>query len=336
MNWLITGGCGFIGSALVARLHGEGASMRVVDNLSTGKRSALPDGTNAVDSGGNGAGPEWAGCQVMIADIRDAAAALRAADGADVIVHLAANAGVMSSIADPAFDCAVNVVGTLNYLEAARKNRVGRFVFASSAAPLGDHAPPLHENLPPRPKSPYGASKLSGEGYCSAYFHTFAIETVALRFGNVYGPGSAHKDSVVAAFLKRALAGKPLEVYGDGDQSRDFVFVDDLIEAIFRAATRPGIGGEVIQIATQTESTVNELAALITEVVRHGTGRTIGLKHHPERAGEVRRSFAAISKAARLLDFMPRIALEEGVRRTFDYFRQAGEVGYSGTHHGQV
>src|SRR5262249_16844775 len=153
-----------------------------------------------------------------------------------------------------------NVVGTLNYLEACRRLGVRRFVFASSGAPIGDCEPPLHEEMPGHPVSPYGASKLAGEAYCSAYRHSFGIETVALRFGNCYGPLSSHKNSVVAKFIRQALAGQPWEIFGDGCQTRDFIYVQDVTDAIIRAATVEGIGGEVFQIATNSETTVLELA----------------------------------------------------------------------------
>ena len=177
-----------------------------------------------------------------------------------MIVHFAANTGVMPSVEDPRADCMSNVVGTLNFLEAARHNGVGRFVFASSGGTvIGEAEPPIHEEMVAHPVAPYGASKLAGEGYCSAYFQTFGIGTVALRFGNVYGPLSGHKNSVVARFIKRAMDGEVLEIYGDGTQTRDFIFVDDLIRAVRLSATTEGVGGEVFQIATSAETTVQEL-----------------------------------------------------------------------------
>ena len=152
-------------------------------------------------------------------------------------------------------------------LEAARKNSVKRFVFASSGAPVGECNPPIHEELPCHPVSPYGASKLAGEGYCSAYYRTFGVETVALRFGNVYGPGSGHKNSVIAKFIKQAMNGEPLEIYGDGKQTRDFIYIDDLIEAIRLSATVERIGGNVFQIATNTETTVREMTNKLLPVL---------------------------------------------------------------------
>src|SRR5215204_2376293 len=182
-----------------------GHAVRVVDNLSVGTRKDLAAAGNVVEVSSDGLGPIVSGEQIelVVGDITDEDPALRLAEGADAIVHFAANTGVMPSVEDPRADCMNNVVGTLNYLEAARHAGVGRFVFASSGGTvIGEAEPPIHEEMVPHPVAPYGASKLAGEGYCSAYFQTFGIETVALRFGNVYGPRSGHKNSVVARFIK--------------------------------------------------------------------------------------------------------------------------------------
>ena len=263
VNWLVTGGCGFIGVALIRSLVQEGGhAVRVVDNLAVGEREDLAGVCEFVETPPEEAGAMEAGSPVelVVGDILDEELALRAAGGADVIVHLAANTGVMPSIEDPRADCMSNVIGTLNYLEAARHDGVSRFVFASSGGTtIGDAEPPIHEEMVPHPVSPYGASKLAGEGYCSAYSRTFGMDTVALRFGNVYGPLSGHKNSVVARFIKRATSGEVLEIYGDGTQTRDFVYVGDLIRAIRLAATVEGVGGEIFQIATSAETTVQEL-----------------------------------------------------------------------------
>jgi len=320
MNWLITGGCGFIGTALAARLLREGQPVRVVDNLSVGSREDLAGVGPFVERPAAGLTAEWAPLELLVADIRDAETAIAAARGAQVIVHLAANTGVIPSIEDPVSDCHNNVLGTLNYLEAARRNGVGRFVFASSGAPLGEQEPPLHEEKVPRPISPYGASKLAGEGYCSAYFGSYGVTSSVLRFGNIYGPGSARKQSVVAKFLRRALAGEVLEVFGDGNQTRDFIYIDDIVDAIHRAASVPGIKAEVFQIASQQEHTVNEIAAIVRELVAVRSGRSVQLIHEPARAGEVLRNYSDIGKAKKVLGFAPRVALREGIERTLNDF----------------
>ena len=320
MNWLITGGCGFIGAALTQRLLGEGHRVRIVDNLSVGSKDALPMGVPLVELGVEGLDGEWNALELIVADIREAETARRAAHGAEVIVHLAGNTGVMPSIEDPVSDCHANVLGILNYLEAARLQGVKRFVFSSSGAPLGEQEPPLHEDMVARPISPYGASKLAGEAYCSAYWGSFGVETVALRFGNVFGPGSAHKSSVVAKFIREAMAGETLHVYGDGTQTRDFIYIDDLLDAVVAAGTRPEVGGQVFQIASQSEHTVNEVVDVIKPLVEARAGVNVTVDHEAARRGEVQRNYSDISKARRMLGFAPQVGLEEGVRRTLDYF----------------
>jgi UDP-glucose 4-epimerase len=237
-----------------------------------------------------------------------------------VIVHLAANTGVAPSVDNPRRDCLTNVVGTLNCLEAARLAGIERFVLASSGAAYGASEPPIHEGRAPRPVSPYGASKLAGEGYCSAYWWTFGVKAVALRFGNVYGPGSDHKSSVVATFIKRALAGEVLEIYGDGRQTRDFIFIDDLVEAIVRAAAAPDVGGEVLQIASACETTVTEITTLLVRLlVEAGLAEPL-VRHTNPRAGDAPRLYADTTKAERLLGWRPAVPLEEGLRRVVRWF----------------
>jgi len=253
-------------------------------------------------------------------DIRDDELALRACRGIDVIVHLAANSGVIPSIENPRLDCLTNVIGTLNYLEGARHNQVKRFVFASSGGTvIGNCTPPIHEEMTPHPVAPYGASKSAGEGYCSAYFGTFGVETVVLRFGNVYGVGSNHKNSVVAKFIRRAKEGKTLEIYGDGTQTRDFIYIGDLIEAILKAATVEGIGGEVFQIATNAETTINELAEKLVPILQEANLNT-EIRHISPLSGEVKRNFADTSKAKQMLGWQAKTDLETGLRQTAEWF----------------
>ncbi|QCQ20817.1 NAD-dependent epimerase/dehydratase family protein [Desulfoglaeba alkanexedens] len=258
--------------------------------------------------------------QLIVADILDASIALELCQGIDVIVHLAANTGVAPSVADPVMDCRTNVLGTLNYLEAARHCKALRFVFASSGVPVGEVEPPIHEELAPHPVSPYGASKLAGEGYCSAYFRTFGVETVCLRFGNVYGPLSGKKDSVVAKFIKQALAGETVEIYGDGTQTRDFIDVSDLIGAIRLAASKPDIGGETFQIATSREHTVNEVAAMLQKELKAQKDIDMKITHGQPRPGDVRRNFSDISKAREVLGWESSIGLEEGISKVVEWF----------------
>src|SRR5215217_1912694 len=324
VNWLVTGGCGFIGTALIRSLMEEGGhAVRVVDNLSVGTREDLAAAGDLVEVSSDGLGPMVSGEQLELVagDIMDDDLALRAAGDAEVIVHFAANTGVMPSVEDPRGDCMSNVVGTLNYLEAARHSGVGRFIFASSGGTIvGEAEPPIHEEMPPHPVAPYGASKLAGEGYCSAYFRTFGVETVALRFGNVYGPLSGHKNSVVARFIKKAVEGEVLEIYGDGTQTRDFIYVDDLIRAVRLSATVDGVGGEIFQIATSAETTVQELTdRLLPALVAAGI-EDIEVRKTAARRGEVRRNYADTSKAQRMLGWKAEVGLDEGLRCTVDWF----------------
>lgn len=319
-KYLITGGCGFLGCALIEKLLERGDSVRVLDNLSTGTRDDLAvvadfQEVAAEDIAG---GPD--GVELVVGDILNEELAVTVTKGCDVIVHFAANTGVGPSVENPRADCMANVIGTLNYLEAARFNAVRRFVFASSGAPAGEVEPPIHEELPPHPVSPYGASKLAGEGYCSAYSRTFGIDTVMLRFGNVYGPGSLHKSSVVAKFTRLALAGEPLEIFGDGSQTRDFIYIDDLIRAVLLATEVEGIGGEAFQIASNKETTVGEMTELLVETLTAEGLTGIEVVNGERRLGDVMRNYSDTSKARDRLGWSPAENLETGLLKTVRYF----------------
>ena len=321
MNYLITGGCGFLGTSLIKRLLADGTvNIRVLDNLSTGSRDDLQKVSSFHELFSDEINGSPKGVELVVGDILDADLALSVVQGCEVIIHFAANTGVGPSVEDPRFDCMVNVLGTFNYLEAARINNVSRFIFASSGAPAGEVEPPIHEELPPHPVSPYGASKLAGEGYCSAYFKTFGVDTVMLRFGNVYGPGSLHKSSVVAKFIRQAMDGETLEIYGDGSQTRDFIYIDDLINAVLLASKVPNIGGEAFQIATNKETTVGEMAEkLVSEMSNIGL-RNIKLKNTEKRLGDVMRNYSDTSKAREMLGWIAKTNLHDGIKKTVEYF----------------
>lgn len=322
MKWLVTGGCGFLGLNLIARLLEKGGhSIRVLDSLVVGSREDLAAVTpyREVAAWEPIADFDDCGIQLVVGDIRDAELVLRAAVGADVIVHLAANTGVISSVADPRLDCEVNVLGTLNCLEAARLQRVQRFVYASTGAVVGGAEPPFREEMPTRPLSPYGASKLAGEAYCSAYRASYGVQTVALRFSNVYGPWSCHKNSVVAKFIKQALAGEPLAIYGDGNQSRDFLYVEDLIEALMLAAEAPEAEG-VIQVATGRETTIRQLVRLLEGLLYEVVGKRPEYGYVEARRGEVVRNFADVERARQVLGWEPKWSLVEGLRATIKWY----------------
>lgn len=322
MKWLITGGCGFIGRSLIHRLQAEtGHQVRVFDNLSVGSRDDLATVAPFVELSDLDELETWSDdLALVVGDIMDGPLTEQAIRGADIVVHLAANTGVAPSVDDPRSDCHTNVIGTLNVLEACRHGHVGRMVFASSGAPLGVQVPPLHEEMAAHPASPYGASKLAGEGYCSAYFHCFKVETVVLRFGNVYGEGSTKKASVVAKFIKQALAGETLEIYGDGSQTRDFVYLGDLVRAVFLAATVPGVGGECFQIATSAETNLAGLTNKLVDAIREVTGIEAKWTNGEQRLGDVARNFSDTSKAKERLDWVAETSLEDGLRKTVKFF----------------
>jgi UDP-glucose 4-epimerase len=297
---LVTGGAGFIGSTLVRLLAERGYSVRVFDNLSTGSTANL-EGTDA---------------ELVEGDVRDVEALERAAAGSELVFHLAAGTGVVPSIADPFADFDLNARGTLAALWAARNAGASRLVFSSSNAPLGAGAYPASEDKPTAPLSPYGASKAAGEAYCSAFHGAYGFDAVAVRFSNAYGPRSAHKSNVIPLFIKRLLAGEDLVVFGDGSQTRDFVFVTDLADGLVRAAERDGVGGEVFQLASGVETSVNNLVERLAAV----SGREPRVRREPPRPGEILRNYSLVEKAREHLGYSPSVGLEDGLRRTYEWF----------------
>ena len=323
MRVAITGGCGFIGSAVVRRLIENDFSVRIIDNLAAGSTHVLNEyNFHEIDTNH---GKAWANLSFCKVDILNREKLFEATIGADAIIHLAANTGVFQSVEDPYFDCSVNVSGTLNTLEACRNNNVKKFIFASSGAPLGNNLPPLHEKLAPAPMSPYGASKLAGEGYCSAYFHSFNIQTVALRFGNVYGPGSELKTSVVAKFIKAALNNEQIEIYGTGQQTRDYIFVKDLVDAIFKSLLVKNIGGEIFQIATATATTVNEIYSIILHELEKKHLYISPALFSEMRVGDALQNFSNTDKAKSLLGWHATTDIQSGISQTIDYFIERGK-----------
>ena len=301
---LVTGGCGFIGANLVRRIQsGPGWEVRIVDDLRTGRASYVP--------------PELA--DVVVGDVAEADVLGPALDGVDAVVHLASQTGVLPSVEDPALDFAGSIVPTFRVLEGCRQRGIRRFVFASSGAAVGDVEPPIHENVVPKPLSPYGAGKLAGEAYVQGFAGSFGMETAALRFSNVYGPYSLHKDNAIPNFIRRCLAGERLEIFGDGSQTRDFIHVHDLCDGIIGAVAAEGLAGEIFQLGTSVETSVVELARLIQEV----TGAETQIDFEERRAGEVHRSRVDISKAQRLLGFEPVIELRDGLAQTAGWYREA-------------
>jgi UDP-glucose 4-epimerase len=306
---VVTGGAGFVGLNLVSLLlKRRNWQVRIVDNFSNSTPERL-----ARVAGGS--------VQVIDADIRDARAAAAAVEGADAIVNLAAQTGIPLSLEDPRADLEQNVVGTFNYLEAARRAGVTSFVQASSAAVLGNAQPPQTEDKPSRPRSPYGASKAAGEGYCMAYAASFGLNCTVLRFSNVYGPLSWSKGSVVAAFAKRALAGKPLVVNGGGTQTRDFLYVRDLAEVLARAidGDLAGAGGAPINVATGVQTSIATLAEAVA-VHFAKTKRRCDIEAGPPREGDVAVSAPSIDRLRGLLPDLELRSLAQGLPETLDWF----------------
>lgn len=315
-NVLVTGGAGFIGSHVVRAFAALGDRVTVLDNLTSGKRQNVPDGIPLVES-----------------DIRAPEAARLIHDGGfDVVCHLAAQIDVRKSVEDPAFDVDVNVAGTVRLLEAVRASGKAstRFVFSSTGGALyGDMVSiPTPEGATKDPQSPYGTAKLSVEYYMGYFARVHGVQTVALRYGNVYGPrqDSQGEAGVVAIFSERILADRPLTIFGDGRQTRDYVFVGDVARANVLAATRPlapagGVDARAFNIGTGTETDVVALASLLTEL----SGRKTAVQHAPERAGEVRRSALDAAKASDLLGWRPEVTLREGLAETYRWFAAAHE-----------
>lgn len=301
---LITGGCGFIGVNLIEYLLAKRADMdiTVFDNLSTGKLRDI----------------ERFGVKFIEGDIRDQKAVGEAMSGINSVAHLAADTRVIDSIVDPGKNYDVNVNGTFNLLMQARKHGVSRFVSASTGgAILGDVVPPVHEDMVPRPVSPYGASKLCAEAYLSAFGGAYGLKSSALRFSNVYGPWSYHKGSVVAQIFKRVLDKRPIEIFGDGSQTRDFIFVRDIASAVYLALTQPDANG-VFQIGTGKPTSLNELIGLIKEVV--GDASFPELIYHDFRTGEIVHTHSKVDHAREKLGFSSSIPLIEGLRETWEWF----------------
>jgi UDP-glucose 4-epimerase len=300
---LVTGGAGFVGATLVRRLVASGYRVRVLDNLSTGDAAHL-EGVDA---------------ELVPGDIRDGDAVEGALKGLDAVIHLAAAGSVIGSIADPMANFESNVLGTFQVLDAARRAGVERTVQASTGGALiGDATPPVNEQSLPKPLSPYGASKLAGEGYAHAFAKAYGLRTVAVRFGNVYGPWCARKRGVINVYFESLHDGVPLIIYGDGTASRDYVHVSDIAQALQLALEKDVPGGTVVHAASGVETTVTELA----DLCRRAAGKPgHPIEYRPKRAGEVGRNFASYDLARELLGYAPTVRREDGIPRLWEWFQ---------------
>jgi nucleoside-diphosphate-sugar epimerase len=311
--FLVTGGAGFIGSNIAEALSKRGDRVRVLDNFVTGRRENLA-AIGAAD--------------LVEGDLRNPADVARAVDGVEGVFHEAALRSVPRSVDDPTSSNDVNITGTLNLLMACREAKVRRVVYASSSSVYGDDpALPKVETLPTNPISPYAVSKLGAEHYCRTFARLYGLETVSLRYFNVFGPRQNPESiysAVIPRFLELALKHEPLEIHGDGLQSRDFTYIDNVVRGNLLAMDAPGVSGEVFNLACNTRHTLIDIADHIGRFL----GRPLERRHVASRAGDVRHTLADISKATRLLDYAPTVDFGDGMRRTCEYFvRRFGEGG---------
>ena len=306
---LVTGGAGFIGSHLVDRLVRDGWRVRVLDDFSSGREQNLAGAAGRIE--------------LLRGDLCDEALAARALAGVEVVFHQAAVPSVPRSVAEPVRTNRVNVTGTLQLLEAARAAGVRRLVFAASSSAYGNTAKlPKSEDMPPTPESPYALQKLAGEEYCRLYTRLYGFETVALRYFNVFGPRQNPQSeyaAVVPRFITACLSGQPPVIYGDGEQTRDFTFIGDVVEANLLAAASEKAVGAVVNVAGGRRISLNELLRAIQELA----GTRQPARHEPARAGDVRDSLASLARAADLLGYRPRTTLLDGLAATIDSYRGA-------------
>ena len=305
---LVTGGAGFIGSHLVRGLLDAGHKVRILDNFETGKRANLEEVSDRID--------------LIEGDICDPIAAKEALSGVERVFHQAALASVPLSLERPLDTHRACATGTLNMLHQSVQAGVKRFVYAASSSAYGDQpTSSKRETDLPMPLSPYAVAKLMGEYYCQAYFHSFGLETVGIRYFNVFGPRQdpdSPYSAVIPLFVSRILKGQRPVVYGDGLQSRDFTYVANVVHGNLLAAERPNIGGRVINVADGGQTTLLQLLTLLSQML----GRSVEPDFQPARVGDVRESLADITLARRLLGYEPMVRLEEGIKRTIANYRE--------------
>ncbi len=305
MRILITGGAGFVGTNLCVKLSGMGHELVLYDNLTSTAGEVFPVS---------------AAHRVVQADIRDEEQLCAEMAKVDAVIHLAAAGSVVDSVADPVDNFQNNVIGTFTVLNAARKSQVGKLVFASTGgAIIGDVTPPVNEQTYPAPISPYGASKLCCESYCRAFSKSYGMNIVSLRFANVIGPYSLHKKGVLTNFIKSAIDGTSVTIFGDGSATRDYLFVEDLCEGIALGLAHQAPGFDYFHLASGRETSINELLALVNQCSGQAP---LQVEYSPKRVGEVERNFAHYQKAADTLGFGPRHSMVEAVSKTYQWYAQ--------------
>lgn len=328
---LVTGGAGFIGAHLVRALVRRKFEVRILDNFITGTPANLGSALDASPSRIAEVASETRGrpvritdqCELIVGDVRDNEALRPACEGVDLVFHQAALRSVPRSLKDPVATHDVNATGTLHLLEAARQAGVRRVVYASSSSVYGDTPVPKHEGQVPQPKSPYAASKLAGEGYCQAYSRAFGVSTISLRYFNVFGPWqdpASEYAAVIPKFIRLALQGEPLPVHGDGLQSRDFTYVDNVVDANLKAAAAD-MDFAVLNVGAGERHTLLDLIARIGEHL----GRELKLEHEPPRAGDVRHTEADITLARKVIGYSPTVDFDTGLRLTIEAMRRNSE-----------
>ncbi len=304
--WLVTGGAGFIGSNITEELVRRGARVRVFDNLSTGKKENLA--------------PFMKSIEFMKGDLRQPAHLKKAMKGVTYVLHQAAFRSVPKSVDNPRAANDNNATGTLNALMAAKAAGVKRFVYAATSSAYGECPVfPQKESLPTAPVSPYAVSKLAGEHYCHVYAKTYGLETVALRYFNVFGPRQNPESvysAVIPKFMELAALGRPLEVHWDGRQSRDFTYVANVVDGNLRAATADGVSGRMFNVATGTNISLLDIAAELEGILGHKIKKVF----LPRRKGDIRKTFSDISLARKALKYKPLVGFQEGLRLTWEYF----------------
>jgi len=307
MRYLVTGGAGFIGSNTVDELVRRGHQVRVLDDLSAGKEENLAGVSSKVEF-----------VRGSITDLRVIQQACR---GVDYVLHLAARTSVPRSVQDPLETNHANIDGTLNVLVAARDAKVRRVVYAASSSAYGETPTlPKREDMPPSPISPYGVTKFVGELYARVFGRVYGLENVSLRYFNVFGPrqdpGSPYS-GVLSRFIDALLHDSPLVIFGDGEQSRDFTYVDNVVQANLLACKAPGVSGQVFNVGTGHRFTLNHTLKLLEKI----SGKRAQPRYDPPRAGDIRDSQADVAQARSLLGYDPRIGFEEGLRRTWQWYR---------------
>jgi UDP-glucose 4-epimerase len=312
---LVTGGAGFIGSHIVDRLLKEEIEVIVIDNFLTGQRENVAHHKNRKDF------------HLVEGDIRNAKLVKKVLKDVDAVFHEAALVSVPRSIENPLLTNEVNVLGTLNLLEACRDADVKKFIYGSSSAVYGEtETLPKTEELAPHPISPYAVSKLAAENYVKVYWKVYGLNTVCLRYFNVYGPRQTYSpySGVITIFINRLLKGKPPIIYGDGEQTRDFTHIEDVVEANMLALTRKAASGEIFNIATGKPTTINQLAAVLQKIMK----TNLKPMYTQPRLGDIKHSYADITKARKLLRYIPRVSLKNGLTQLVKWYSKTSQNYY--------